>query len=124
MYHTPHVFLAMAHLLKMTREYLIVGTKGIPSVPGLPGAAVYYPGLGAQDRRTYEGITAAVASEPYMPGRILGNWFWGLAPETLAGLANSIEKVELVELVELPWQKRHDDVYLVLRRASAATDAD
>ena len=123
MYHTPHVFLAMEHLLKMCREYLIVGTKGIPSVPGLPGAAVYYPGLDARERKACEAIAGSVASKPYMQGRVLGNWFWGLAPETLAGLARSIEQVELVERVELPWQGRHDDVYLVLRRSSPATDA-
>ncbi len=48
LYHTPVPHLLIANLLSLTGEYLIVGSKVIPSIPGLPGAAAFYPGLEAK----------------------------------------------------------------------------
>ncbi len=115
MYHTPLPYLVMANLLSITGEYLIIGSKVLPSVPGLPGAAVYYPGLDAADRRRYATITRTVANQPFEREQHGAGWFWGLSPEALVGLATSIRDVELVEELRLPWLRRHDSYYAVLR---------
>jgi len=115
LYHTPSPHLLLANLLSITGEYLIVGSKVIPEVPGLPGAAVYFPGLGEEDRAGYAPISKTVAEQPFEPANFAVNWFWGLSPSALAGLASVIRPVELVEQVDLPWLHRHDSAYLVLR---------
>jgi hypothetical protein len=117
MYHTSVPYLALANLLAVTNEYLICGSKVIPSVPGLPGAAVYYPGLSQEERQLYEPISHAVARDPFRPETHTANWFWGLSPEALVGLAKSIRPLEVVEEVHLPWCRRHDSYYVVLRVA-------
>jgi hypothetical protein len=115
MYHTPSPYLVMANLLSITGEYLIVGSKVIPDIPGLPGAAVYYPGLDEEQRRAYAPISKTVAEQPFVFENHAANWFWGLSPEALVSLAGSIRPVELVEEVQLPWLRRHDSCYLVLK---------
>lgn len=115
MYHTPLPYLVMANLLAITGEYLIVGSKVIASVPGLPGAAVYYPGLANDDRRLYAAVTGTVAEQPFERHKHGAGWSWGLTPEALVGLASSIRDVELVDEVHVPWLRRHDSYYAVLR---------
>ena len=115
MYHTPSPYLVMANVLSITGEYLIVGSKVIPDLPGLPGAAVYYPGLSEEQRQQYAPISTAVADQPFARESHGQNWFWGLSPEAIFSLAASIRPVELVEEVQLPWLRRHDSSYLVLR---------
>ncbi len=123
MYHTPLPYLVMANLLSITGEYLIVGSKVIPSIPGLPGAAVYYPGLEEEDRRLFASVTRTVAEQPFERDRHGAGWFWGLSPEALHGLASSIRDVDLVEEVRLPWLRRHDSYYAVLRVRDGAPGA-
>ena len=77
LYHTPNPVLALRQLLRLTGETLIVGSKVVPAVPGLPGMAVYYPGLSARDRTTYAPVAPPVAKEPYDPERYFANWYWG-----------------------------------------------
>jgi len=115
MYHTPSPYLVMANLLSITGEYLIVGSKVIPDLPGVPGASVYYPGLSQEQRDRFRPISRTVADEPFVRGNHGQNWFWGLSPEALFSLAASIRDVELVERVDLPWHRRCDSCYLVLR---------
>ena len=116
LYHTPNPVQAVGQLLRLTRELLIVGTKSLPEIPGLPGVAVHYPGLSPEARRVYEPIARPVATEPYDRNRYFANWFWGLSPEALMAIARSLQDVELIERVDLPWNRRHDDVYVVLRK--------
>ena len=115
MYHTAVPNLAMANLLSMTGEYLIVGSKVIPSTPGLPGAAVFYPGLGEEERRLFAPVTRTVAEQPFQRELRGAGWWWGLSPDALIGIARSIADVELVEELHLPWLRRHDSYYAVLR---------
>lgn len=114
-YHTPSPYQFIANLLAVTGEFLILGSKVIPEIPGLPGAAVYFPGLSAEERANYAPVAAPVASEPFRPDLHAVNWFWGLSAESLVGIARSIKPVELVEEVRLPWNRRIDSLYVVLR---------
>lgn len=115
MYHTAVPYLALANLLSVTGQYLICGSKVIPSVPGLPGAAVYYPGLTSEQRQLYEPVSHAVARQSFLREQHTANWFWGLTPDALVGLARSLGDLEVVEEVHLPWCRRHDSYYVVLR---------
>ena len=115
LYHTPSPHLLLANLLSITGEYLIVGSKVIPDVPGLPAAAVYYPGMSGEQRECFRPVSRTIANEPFVREHHGQNWFWGLGPESLLSLARSIRDVELVEQVDLPWHQRHDSCYLVLR---------
>ncbi|MGH2951845.1 MAG: class I SAM-dependent methyltransferase [Solirubrobacterales bacterium] len=121
LYHTPDPVLAIGRLLEMTGEYLIAGTKTLPSVPGLPGLAAYYPGLSERDRASYDAIASAVSKAPFEPESFFANWFWGLTPEALAAIARSKADVTVVEEIGLPWKQRADDCYLVLRRSAPST---
>jgi hypothetical protein len=115
LYHTPVPFQMIANLLAVTGEYLIAGSKVVPPVPGLPGAAVFYPGLSAEERNIYSPVAATVAGSPFEPEMHAANWWWGLTPESLVGMASTIRPVELVEEVHLPWNRRNDSYYAVLR---------
>jgi hypothetical protein len=123
LYHTPHPVLAVGMLLEMTGEHLIVGTKTLPAVPGLPGLAAYYPGLSHAERAVYGPIASEVSKRGFDRDAFFANWFWGLTPETLAAIASSLAEVELVEEIRLPWKQRADDCYLVLRRKSTSRHA-
>ncbi len=114
LYHTPNPVLALRQLLRLTGETLIVGSKVVPAVPGLPGMAVYYPGLSARDRTTYAPVAPPVAKEPYDPERYFANWYWGLTPDSIVAIARSLAEVRVVEEIHLPWQRRHDSYYVVL----------
>jgi hypothetical protein len=120
MYHTALPHLAMANLLSMASEYLIIGSKVIPSTPGLPGAAVFYPGLTDEERSLYAPVTRTVAEQPFQREMRGAGWWWGFSPEALVGIARSIAEVELVEELHLPWLRRHDSYYAVLRVPNAA----
>jgi SAM-dependent methyltransferase len=89
LYHHPSPFDVLVALRRICRETLILRTFTIPEVPGLPGAAVYFPMLRADDRRLWDlpwlgtqvGIsTVFQAHEGY------GNWFWGLSLSCLTAL--------------------------------------
>jgi hypothetical protein len=120
LYHTPIVLQVIVNLLEIAGEYLILGSKVLPSVPGLPGAAVYYPALDAADRERSAPVSRTVATEPFQPEAHGANWYWGLTPELVVGMTRSVAPVELVEEVHLPWRRRHDSYYAVLRRRPAA----
>jgi hypothetical protein len=118
MYHTPHPVLAITRLLEMTNEYLLVGTKSLPAVPGLPALAAFYPGLERPERDIYLPVAGEGVEVDYDRERPFANWFWGLTPEAMLAIARSVADVELVERLDLPWLERHDDVCLVLRKTS------
>jgi hypothetical protein len=108
--------LAIERLGWMTRELLIVGTKAIPEVPGVPQAAVYFPGLTPAERQTYapcwgEGITAAFDPDPI---RGYANWWWGLTPSALRAMVG--KRFDIVESIELPFSYSQDNYFAVGRR--------
>lgn len=115
LYHTQLPWKAMGHLIHLAGSYLIVGSKVIPDVPGLPGAAVCYAGLPDEQRSAYAPISSAVASGEYERERGTANWFWGLSPEAIKAMASALGPVEVVEELHLPWRRRHDSYYVVLR---------
>jgi hypothetical protein len=116
LYHVPHPVMTMGMLVQLTGRHLIVGTKSVPQIPGLPGIATYYPGLPDADRRSYAVVAGDGVAVPYDPQRFYANWYWGLSPEALLAIARSLAPFRLVERVDLPFRRRHDDVYLVLEK--------
>lgn len=91
LYHHPSPFDLLVALRRICRRQLILRTSTIPEISGLPNAAVYYPMLDEQARRTWNlsglgllkqvGITAG-----FEPDQGYGNWFWGLTPSCLQSL--------------------------------------
>jgi hypothetical protein len=116
LYHTPHPALALERLAAIARDVLIVGTKGIPEIPGYPQAAVYFPGLSRDQRSAYASLykDAILADFDTDPVRGYANWWWGLTPSALAGLAG--RWFEVVETLQYPYGGRRDNCLVVGRR--------
>lgn len=89
LYHHPSPFDVLAALRRMCGETLILRTSTIPEIPGLPGAAVYFPMLGPRERRLWDlpwlGTQVGISTE-FQSHEGYGNWFWGLSPSCLAAL--------------------------------------
>ena len=117
LYHTPHPLLALERLSAMTAELLVVGTKTIPEVPGIPQAAVFYPGLPASRRHVYSlmwgrgGVDVDFDPEPI---RSYANWWWGLTPSALRAMLEL--RFEVVETLEVAPGTTTDDLFVVARR--------
>ena len=116
LYHTHDPVRIVAHLSELTGRYLILGSKTTPAVPGLPGVAVYYPGLPPAGRAVYQ-PTAGALAEPFNAATFGVNWYWGLTPDAMSSIVRSVGSFDLVESVELPWLGRFDDTYLVFERS-------
>ena len=91
LYHLPSPFDLLVALRRMCRERLILRTATIPEVDGLPNAAVYFPMLGAKERRLWDlrslGVGRQVGiTDAFEPRAGYGNWFWGLTPSCVTAL--------------------------------------
>jgi len=118
MYHTPSPMLAWERLAAMSREYVIIGTKTVPEVPGIPGAAILFPALGDEERKPYARIWGPGPSAPYDPDPSMSyaNWWWGFTPSAFVGMLG--RGWDIVETLEEPRGTHRDDLILVLRRRS------
>ena len=91
LYHHPSPFDLLVALRRICRATLILRTTTIPEVRGIPHAAVFFPMLEANARRTWNlsslglGRQAGI-SEAFRPEEGYGNWFWGLSPSCVAAL--------------------------------------
>jgi len=94
LYHHPSPWDLLLSLRRMTGSVLVLGTQTIPEVPGLPGAAVYWPSLDDEQRRLWQlqplgaGQQLAI-STPYQAESGYGNWFWGMSPSCVRGLLHN-----------------------------------
>ena len=102
LYHTPHPFLQVEHLRRLTQEKLVLGTHVIPEVPGFPGASVFYPLLEDSARDAYGSVyddqLRMAVKQPFSfePGHEYANWWWGLTPSALRAMI-SLAGLEIIE---------------------------
>ena len=95
-YHTPNPYLQVAHLRRITGEYLLLGTATIPEIPGVPQACVYYPYLEPDERapwaRGWQDPAGALAIGTAFDPRPMyghGNCWWGITPSALRAMVRS-----------------------------------
>jgi hypothetical protein len=119
MYHTPNPVLAIERLRALSSEYLIIGNKTIPEIPGFPGGAVYFPGLTEKERAAYaplgwggDTLTFKHQWSPY------SNWWWGLTPSSMRGILETPADWVVEQMIELPWSGRFDNLLIVARRTA------
>jgi SAM-dependent methyltransferase len=115
LYHVPDPLRAIEALGSIASDRLILGSQTIPEVPGLPQAAVFWPGLDATGRspyaRTWNRGDATGITTPFRPDAGYANWFWGLTPSALEALLRSAGWT-VDERLALGF-----DLYVVARRA-------
>jgi hypothetical protein len=94
LYHHPSPFDLLVALRRICTETLILRTSTIPEIDGLPNAAIYFPMLTDEARRTWNlrslGVLhQAAISAPFNAADGYGNWFWGLTPSCLVSLLHT-----------------------------------
>jgi hypothetical protein len=94
LYHAPHPLLTLERLRALTARTLLLATESLPEVPGLRGAAVFYPGA---DRRLFAAPGRAGLDTPFDPGLSYENWWWGISGSALRGMlaASGFEVLEV-----------------------------
>lgn len=112
--------LAFERLVAMTGDILILGTKTIPEIPGIPAATVLFPSLEPEQRRAYEQIWPGGPSVSYDPDPAMSyaNWWWGFTRSALLGLVS--HTFDVLDRVEEPRGSHRDDFVLALRRRAVA----
>lgn len=63
-YHTPSPMHTLECLRAMCAKTLVVAGASIPEIPGVPQAAIFYPGLGADDQRAFNTAFDAARGRP------------------------------------------------------------
>lgn len=116
LYHTPNPLLIVSNLLSITRRTLVLGSKTLPEVPGLPQAAVFFPGLTPAQRHLYaplwgSGIAADFDRTPLME---YANWWWGLTPSALRGLIEATPGFCVREQIDLPYHDYDDNCLMIV----------
>lgn len=89
LYHAPDPLHTLRCLRELCGEILLLATEGLPELPGVRGAGLFYPGLDARRRRALRGITKGRAlgiTEPFDPDQGYANWYWGITPSALRGM--------------------------------------
>jgi hypothetical protein len=91
LYHHPSPFDLLVALRRMCSQTLILRTLTIPEFRRLPNAAVYFPMLGAKDRKIWNLTSLGVGRQVgitngFEPQEGYGNWFWGLTASCLKSL--------------------------------------
>lgn len=116
LYHTPNPFLLFRNLLSITAHTLLVGTKSIPEIPGVPNAAVFFPGLDPTQRDAYAPLWGAGIGPPFDrdPMREYANWWWGLSASALRGFVEACPGWRVRETIDLPYHDYDDNCLLVV----------
>jgi SAM-dependent methyltransferase len=115
LYHTPDPHLLVRNLLSITRHRLILGTKTIPEIPGVPGGAVFYPAVPEAARSGFAAVApGAVAPFDRTPWREYANWWWGFSPSALRGLVESVSGWRVEDQVLSPWTGADDNCHLLI----------
>jgi SAM-dependent methyltransferase len=107
LYHVPDPVLTLRRLRELTGETLLLSTETLPEVPGLPGACVLYPALGAAGRADYGAVRAGErlgVTTPFEPEAGYSNWWWGITPSALRGML-AVAGLELLELSDGPFHR-------------------
>jgi hypothetical protein len=91
LYHHPSPFDLLVALRRLCTETLILRSSTIPEIDGLPNAAIYFPLLPDEARRTWDLQSLGVLHQAGISARFdpadgYGNWFWGLTPSCLVSL--------------------------------------
>jgi SAM-dependent methyltransferase len=107
LYHVPDPVLTLRRLRELTGETLLLSTETLPEVPGLPGACVLYPALGAAGRADYSEVRPGErlgVTTPFEPEAGYANWWWGITPSALRGML-AVAGLELLELSDGPFHR-------------------
>lgn len=117
-YHSPEPVRAVKHLCQITGDRLILGSKTIPELPGVPQGCVFFPGLNESERRPYARVfdRAMAINSDFDPGNWYGNWWWGITPSAMRAMIEINEGIEVVDELRAPF-----DTILVARRSSPPT---
>jgi hypothetical protein len=121
LYHAPNPLLSLERLGSLTKRYLIIGTKTLPEVPGLPQAAVFFPGLSPRERAAYGPLWGGGITAPYNPAPELSyaNWWWGLTPSAIKAMFTLGGDWRVVESHEGTWGSVDDNFFIVAERVTA-----
>jgi hypothetical protein len=116
MYHAPSPLLALERLAAMAGEYLILGTKTVPEVPGLPGMTVFFPSLSDEERRAYSRLWGTGPCTPFDrdPVRSYANWWWGFTRSAFVGMLGL--GWDVVETRDSPRGLSSDNLLVVAKR--------
>lgn len=99
----------------MSSTYLILGNKAIPEVPGVPQAAIFFPGLEPREREIYARLFGDAITAPFDPKAVYANWWWGIPPAVICAMVRSTG-FEVIDEVQLPRSHTYDDYLIVARR--------
>ena len=104
LYHSPNPLLTLECLRSITREHLILGTRTIQEVPGLPHTCVFYPNLHEPERLAFAAPidgTADGLTTPFDPALGYSNYWWGISRSALHSMLGAVGW-EVVEQVDRP----------------------
>jgi SAM-dependent methyltransferase len=104
LYHTPDPYRLLAHLRQLTTETLILGTRVLPEVPGMPGACLFYPALEPAQRASIgwahgkEAPGLVGAATPVERGATAAdaNYWWGMTPSAVRAMLD-LARFRIVE---------------------------
>jgi SAM-dependent methyltransferase len=110
-YHSPHPVQLLAHLRRITGEWLLLVSHAIPEVPGLDQACIFYPGMDAIGRAVYaqahHGRRMPGVTEPFDGSRhnAYANMWWGITPSALTAMLQVVgfEVQEHLRNVDAPF---------------------
>jgi hypothetical protein len=112
LYHAPSPIQVLERLHAICTEYLIIGTKTIPEIPGVPQAAVLFPGLTDTQRVQYGRLWGPLG-DPFVPETNHANWWWGVTPSGFRAMVKL--GFDIVESLEGPLHTARDNLILVGR---------
>jgi hypothetical protein len=89
LYHCPSPLLTLECLRSITRGHLLLATKTIQEVPGVPQACIFYPGLTESQRLAIGAGIGGLAiglHTPFDPAERYANFWWGISRSALHGM--------------------------------------
>ena len=92
LYHHPHPGAILAALRMICRDRLLLESRTIPEVPGVPQAAVFWPYLPPHEasrwtQRKFAKVNQMGIDTPFEPGAGGGNNYWGMSRSAIIALA-------------------------------------
>jgi hypothetical protein len=86
-------------LCAMAGRHLVLASRTVPELPGLPQACVYYPAMDERERRPFGRVFPGSAglSTPFDPGQWWANWWWGITPSALVAMVDTQPHFNVVD---------------------------